>query len=137
MADEKVGYTLLFLGILLATLSVRADRLQSLLIGPEGSSALRVLLLSGGSVFLGAAGVSLVFAAHSRTLSADTPMDVSPRLSDLAPLEAGDLMEDVARRLYHRAEIALRKLSLLRQCLVWAAAALMGWLWVLLVSLVF
>ena len=137
LADEKVGYALLFLAILLATLSVRADRLLSLLIGPEGSSALRVLLATGGIVFLGAAGISLVFAARSRTLSAEPPMDVSPILSSLETLEAGDLMEDVARRLYHRAEVARRKLTLLRRCLAWGVVALVGWAWVLLVSLIF
>jgi len=34
LADEKVGYVLLFFGILVATLSLRADSLARLLFGP-------------------------------------------------------------------------------------------------------
>jgi hypothetical protein len=51
-------------------------------------------------------------------------------------LNTEGLLEDLTQALYRRAEIAGRKLSLLRQCLTWAAAALAGWAWVLVVSLV-
>jgi hypothetical protein len=135
LADEKVGYTLLFLGILAVTLSVRADRLLSLLAAPDESFALRALLVSGAAVFLGAAGTSFVYAVRSRGLSADPPTDVSSTLSRLASFKMEGLLEELAPLLYRRAEIAGRKLTLLRQCLNWAAAALAGWAWVLLISL--
>jgi hypothetical protein len=136
LADEKVGYTLLFLGILAATLSVRADRFLSLLATPEQPLAIRALLVSGAAVFLGAASTSFVYAVRSRGLSADPRMDVTSTLSRLASLTMEGLLEELAHALYRRAEIAGRKLILLRQCLKWAAAALAAWAWVLLVSLI-
>lgn len=136
MADEKVGYALLFLGILAATLSLRADRLQSMLLAPEASPALRALLVAGAVVFLGAAGISLVYAVRSRGLSVDPPTDVPSALFHLASLKTEGLLEEGTQALYQRAVIAGRKLSLLQRCLVWAGAALAGWVWVLLTSLV-
>ncbi|HSB78562.1 MAG TPA: hypothetical protein VLM91_07230 [Candidatus Methylomirabilis sp.] len=136
LADEKVGYTLLVLGILVASLSLRADRLLSVLIAPDQSLALRALLVAGAAVFLGAAGVSFVYALRSRSLSVDPPTDVPSTLSHLASLKLEGLVEELGRALYQRAEIAGRKLTLLRRCLIWAVAALASWAWVLLISLV-
>lgn len=136
LADEKVGYMLLFLGILAAVLSLRADMLLSLLVGPGQPLALRALLVAGGVLFLGAASMSLVYAVRSRALAADFPGDVSSMLSHLASLEMEGLLEGLARALYQRAEIAQQKLALLRKCLAWAAVSLTGWVWVLLISLV-
>jgi hypothetical protein len=136
LADEKVGYALLFLGILAATLSLRADRLQSLLLTPEQSLALRVFLVAGAAVFLGAAGVSLVYAVRSRGLSVDPPTDVPSTLAHLASLRMEGLLEEGTQALYQRAVIAGRKLRLLQRCLSWAGVALAGWVWVLLISLV-
>lgn len=136
LADEKVGYTLLVLGILVASLSLRADRLLSLLIAPDQPLVLRALLVAGAAAFLGAAGVSFVYALRSRDLSVDPPTDVPSTLSRLVSLKLEGVLEELTQNLYQRAEIAGRKLILLRQCLIWAAAALAAWTWVLLISLV-
>jgi len=137
LADEKVGYLLLFLGILGATLSVRADALLSLLTGPEHSLLVRGSFFAGCLVFLGAAGISLVYAVRSRALSVDPPADVTRVLAQLAALETAGLAEELARALHEAAGIADRKLTLLRVSLAWAAMAFIGWALVLIMSVAF
>lgn len=137
LADEKVGYLLLFLGILVAMLSVRAEALLSLLTDPEHTLLVRGSFFAGCLVFLGAAGISLVYAVRSRALSLDPPADVSRVLAQLAALEAPGLAEELARALHETAGIADRKLTLLRVCLAWAAIAFFGWALVLIMSLAF
>jgi hypothetical protein len=137
LADEKVGYLLLFLGILVATLSLRADALLSLLAVPQHTLLVRGSFLAGCLAFLGAAGISLVYAVRSRALSLDPPADVSRVLAQLAALETPGLAEELARALHEVAGIADRKLTLLRVCLVWAAIAFVGWAVVLIMSVAF
>lgn len=137
LADEKVGYLLLFLGILVATLSVRADALLGLLTGARHSPLVQGVFLAGCLLFLGAAGLSLAYAVRSRALSQDPPADIPRFLAHLARLEAAGLAEELARALHKTAGIAHRKLTLLRVCLSWAAVAFVGWAAVLLMSVVF
>lgn len=133
LADEKVGYVLLFFGILVATLSVRADSLVRLLVGPL-FPVVRFLFLGGFLLFLGAAGASLVYAMRSRMLSPDPVRDVGGSLHHLATLEAFGLAEVLVQTLHTTAGIAFRKLFLLRRCLGWAAVAFVGWTAILIMS---
>lgn len=135
LADEKAGYVLLFLGILAAIISMRADALLSLLTSLQGSPVEGSLFLAGCLLFLGGGGVSLTYAVCSRALSAAPPSDVRGFLAHLAAVETAGLTEEFARALYKTADIAQRKLTLLQKCLAWAAFAFAGWAMVLLSTL--
>ena len=133
LADEKVGYVLLFFGILVATLSLRADSLVRLLFGPLSPVA-RFLFVGGLLLFLGAAGASLVYAMRSRMLSPDPLRDVGGSLHHLAALDTSGLLEGLVQTLHATAGIAFRKLLLLRRCLGWAVVAFVGWTAILIIS---
>lgn len=137
LADEKVGYLLLFLGILVASVGVRADALLDLLAGPQRPLFVRGSFLAGCVVFLGAAGVSLAYAVRSRALALERPADIPQALDRLAALETGGLVEEVVGALHRAAGIADRKLVLLRRCLGWAAMAFVAWALVLIMSVGF
>jgi hypothetical protein len=137
LADEKVGYLLLFLGILVATVSVRADAVLSLLTTPQYNLLVQGSFLAGCVVFLGAAGMSLAYAARSRALALEPPADVAQALARLAALETAGLVGELARALHQAAGIADRKFTLLRICLGWEAMAFVGWALVLTMSVAF
>lgn len=137
LADEKVGYLLLFLGILIATISVRADAVLTLLAGPQHPLLIRGTFLLGCLVFLGAEGISLVYAVRSRALALESPADICLTLARLAAMETVGLSEALARSVHQAAGIADRKLILLSVCLGWAAVAFAGWAEVLIMSVVF
>jgi hypothetical protein len=84
VADERIGYLLLFLGILIATISVRGDTILSLLTGQQYGPLARGLFFVGCLVFLGAEGISLIYAARSRRLAIGAPTDVPQALAHLA-----------------------------------------------------
>jgi hypothetical protein len=137
LADEKIGYLFLFLGILIATIGVRADTMLSLLMGPQYSPLVRGAFLVVCLVFLGAEGISLVYAVRSRRLELAPPADVSQVLAHLAAMETEGLAEELARALHQASDIAVRKLALLRISVGWAALAFLGWSVVLSMSVVF
>lgn len=135
LADEKVGYILLFLGILVAILSLRGDGLFRILFGGTQILILRSLLAGSCLLFLGSAGIALVYAVRSRALAADPSTDVPGVLARLATPDTEDLMGELAQALQRTAGVAQRKWILLKRCLSWAAVALASWSVVLLLSL--
>ena len=137
LADEKIGYLFLFLGILIGTIGVRADAMLSLLMGPQYSPLVRGAFLVVCLVFLGAEGISLVYAVRSRRLELAPPADVPQVLARFAALETEGLAEELARALHQASDIADRKLALLRISVGWAALAFLGWSTVLSMSVVF
>lgn len=137
LADEKVGYLLLFLGVLVVSVGARADALLDLLAGPQHPLLVRGSFLAGCVAFLGAAGVSLGYAVRSRALALETPADIPQALDHLAALETVGLVEEVVGALRRAVGIADRKLALLRRCLGWAAMAFVAWVLVLIMSVGF
>jgi hypothetical protein len=135
LADEKFGYVLLFHGILAAILSVQAEGLLKSLASAQHPWALRGVLLAGGLVFLGAAGISLAYALRSRGLAFEPPKDVPGFLAHLARLETQGLAEELAGALHRAAAVAQRKLALLEKCFTWAAVAFAGWAVALVMTL--
>jgi hypothetical protein len=137
LADEKFSYVLLFHGILVAILSLQVDGIIGMLASPRRPMAVRGLFLAGCLLFLGAAGASLGYAVKSRSLSVELPADVPRFLDHLSSLEAGRLIEGMARAHHQTSGIVQRKLALLRACFAWAAVAFAGWAAALLMILTF
>ncbi len=134
LTDEKVGYALRLLGILVAALALRAEVLVSLTTGPRHPLIVRGLFLAGCLLFLGSAGTSLIYAARTRTVSTGRPTDVPRLLSHLTALEMDHLAEELARGLHKAAGLVQRRLALTQKCLSWAAVAFATWAIVLALS---